>query len=330
MGGGISGLSAARRLRGHYDVTLYEADSRPGGLVKCDTVEGSLFHRTGGHVFNTKREDVAAWFWQCFNRDTEFVRALRRSVISLPSGQEVPYPIENHANIMRIEERAFVHSSFYYPRRGGSQFVADRLAEGTSVRCGHRVEHLERREGHWRVDGEDYGHVIFCGNLRDLPAMLHGTDAHLPYLAGIEALKAHGTTTAFCETERNPHSWIYLPDERHRSHRIICTGNFSPDNNAPGHFTSTVEFTGHVDEAEVRRQLALIPYSPRLLALNHAPYTYPVQNADTRAVVAALRGKLAEEHLHLLGRFAEWEYYNMDVAMGAAIDLEARHFTPHT
>lgn len=411
MGGGISGLSAARRLRGHYDVTLYEADSRPGGLVKCDTVEGSLFHRTGGHVFNTKREDVAAWFWQCFNRDTEFVRALRRSVISLPSGQEVPYPIENHAymlgeevaravvddladilrrgygepsdfaafllhrfgptlcrlyflpynnkvwqtdlgriplswlegklpmptaeeilhaNIMRIEERAFVHSSFYYPRRGGSQFVADRLAEGTSVRCGHRVEHLERREGHWCVDGEDYGHVIFCGNLRDLPAMLHGTDAHLPYLAGIEALKAHGTTTAFCETERNPHSWIYLPDERHRSHRIICTGNFSPDNNAPGHFTSTVEFTGRVDEAEVRRQLALIPYSPRLLALNHAPYTYPVQNADTRAVVTALRGKLAEEHLHLLGRFAEWEYYNMDVAMGAAIDLEARHFTPHT
>ena len=27
------------------------------------------------------------------------------------------------------------------------------------------------------------------------------------------------------------------------------------------------------------------------------------------------------EGLFLLGRFAEWEYYNMDVAMGAAMDL---------
>lgn len=407
VGGGISGLSVARRLRGRYAVTLYEADGRPGGLVKCDRVEGSLFHRTGGHVFNTRRADVAAWFWQCFDRDTEFVGALRQSVIALPSGQEVPYPIENHAyllgeetaravvadladiirrgygepenfadflvrrfgptlcrlyflpynnkvwqtaleriplswlegklpmptaeeilhaNIMRAEERSFVHSSFFYPRRGGSQFVADRLAEGTHLRRGHRVERLERRQGTWLVDGEEYGHVVFCGNLRELPAMLHGTDALLPYAADIEALAAHGTTTAFCEIERNPHSWIYLPDERHRSHRIICTGNFAPSNNAPDRFTATVEFTGRVDEDEVRRQLALVPYAPRLLALNHAPYTYPVQNAGTRAMVAHLRERLGAERLHLLGRFAEWEYYNMDVAMGAAIDLEARHF----
>jgi UDP-galactopyranose mutase len=28
--------------------------------------------------------------------------------------------------------------------------------------------------------------------------------------------------------------------------------------------------------------------------------------------------------MYLLGRFAEWEYYNMDAAVGAAIDLEKR------
>jgi len=28
--------------------------------------------------------------------------------------------------------------------------------------------------------------------------------------------------------------------------------------------------------------------------------------------------------LFLLGRFAEWEYYNMDAAMGAALDLNSR------
>lgn len=38
VGGGISGLAVARMLRDRYAVTLYEADARPGGLVKCDRV----------------------------------------------------------------------------------------------------------------------------------------------------------------------------------------------------------------------------------------------------------------------------------------------------
>jgi UDP-galactopyranose mutase len=33
---------------------------------------------------------------------------------------------------------------------------------------------------------------------------------------------------------------------------------------------------------------------------------------------------LEAEKCYLLGRFAEWEYYNMDVAIGAALDLAAR------
>lgn len=32
-------------------------------------------------------------------------------------------------NMKHIEERDFVHSSFYYPQTGGSQFLADTLAK---------------------------------------------------------------------------------------------------------------------------------------------------------------------------------------------------------
>lgn len=55
IGGGISGLSIARMLQKENDVVVYEKESRPGGLIKCSIVEGSLYHQTGGHVFNTKR-----------------------------------------------------------------------------------------------------------------------------------------------------------------------------------------------------------------------------------------------------------------------------------
>lgn len=58
IGAGISGLSIAQLLSGHNNVTIFEADSRPSGMVKCDRVNGHLFHRTGGHVFDLQNSVV--------------------------------------------------------------------------------------------------------------------------------------------------------------------------------------------------------------------------------------------------------------------------------
>ncbi|MBO5703731.1 MAG: FAD-dependent oxidoreductase [Bacteroidaceae bacterium] len=404
IGGGVSGLSAARILSAQHDVTVFEADACPGGMIKCDIVEGNLFHRTGGHVFNTKRADVAEWFWSRFNRDTEFTKALRQSVISLDGALEVPYPIENNvyrlpaevqqscisdflrmaregygapenfaeflrfrfgdtlyklyfepynnkvwrrdlrqiplswldgklpmptveeiiaANFSRAEERQFVHSSFFYPLKGGSQFIAERLAEGLNICYNSRVERIERTAEGWFVEGQMFDAVIFCGNLKQIPSLIAGVPMDA-YAEGIAALEAHGTTAVFCEIEKNPHSWIYLPDVRHESYRIICTGNFSATNNAPERFTATIEFTDSITREEIEDNLKRIPYNPRYLAHHYEPYTYPVQAAGTRSLVAHVKQHLEAEKCYLLGRFAEWEYYNMDVAIGAALDLAAR------
>ena len=68
IGAGMSGLAIANMLKdAGNDVIVFEKDSRPGGMMKCDIIKGCLFHRTGGHVFNTKREDVLEWFWKHFN-----------------------------------------------------------------------------------------------------------------------------------------------------------------------------------------------------------------------------------------------------------------------
>lgn len=72
IGAGISGLSMAHFLRNRYNVTVFEKDERPGGLIKCRRINGSLFHTCGGHVFNSKRQDVLDWFWSKFIREEEF------------------------------------------------------------------------------------------------------------------------------------------------------------------------------------------------------------------------------------------------------------------
>ncbi len=50
-------------------------------------------------------------------------------------------------------------------------------------------------------------------------------------------------------------------------------------------------------------------------------YTYPIQNAHTREMIRKLKTELASASFYFTGRFADWEYYNMDVAIGAAMDL---------
>lgn len=404
IGAGISGLSIAQMLKDNHDIVIFEADSRAGGIMKCDSIDGSLFHRTGGHVFNTKRQDVSDWFWKHFDKEKEFIKAQRNSAVSLDDGSMIPYPIENHAymlgeiklkaiiedwlsiakslnkepanfeeflrhrfgetlyelyfkpynykvwrrsltqvplswlegklpmptveemiynNINHVKEQSFVHSSFYYPLKGGSQFLANRLSEGLSIRYNTPVHHIGYDGKYWNINEETFDKIIFCGNIKQLPTLLEGEIDINNYKEPISELEFHGTTSVFCEISPNNYSWIYLPSCQHESHRIICSGNFSPNNNARrGMMTASIEFTDFISKEDILDNLNRIPYHPKYLTHHYEQYTYPIQNNSTREMITALKKNLQKENFYLLGRFAEWEYYNMDVAIGAALDLK--------
>lgn len=85
--------------------------------------------------------------------------------------------------------------------------------------------------------------------------------------------------------------------------------------------TATVEFTDSISHDEILRQLPRIPFSPRYITHHYNPCTYPIQHADTRSMITSLCERLAADNLYLTGRFALWEYFNMDVAMDSAIKL---------
>ncbi len=402
IGAGISGLSIAQMLKNGNEVIVLESDSRPGGMIKCDRVNSCLFHRTGGHVFNTKRQDVMAWFWSFFNQEEQFTKALRNSSVVMRDGTIIPYPIENHAylldkgigesivadlvniikkgtiepanfeeflkgrfgntlyelyfkpynwkvwrrdltkvplswlegklpmptaaeiiysNIYHVEERQFVHSSFFYPKEGGSQFLADTFAKGLDIRYNMNVDSIQKTNRGWIINGIEADRIVFCGNIKQLPEMINNSIEIYSFLNSINELEYHGTTSVFCEIDKNPYSWIYQPSMEHLSHRIICTGNFSESNNAEGKMTGTIEFTDEISKEEILEQLKKMPFSPKYLAHNYEKYTYPIQDKDTRSMIAALKQQLEPYGIYICGRFAEWEYANMDVCMGYAMDL---------
>ena len=273
IGAGISGLSVAQMLQERGEqISVYEKEDKPGGLIKCRRVNGSLFHTCGGHVFNSKRQDVLDWFWSKFVREKEFDKADRNSVVFMADGKAIPYPIENHVylfdeevqkqfyadldeidrikgvnasfmdyenfgdflrwrfgktlynlyfqpynekvwrrslpmpttkemrdnNANRVEEKSFVHSTFWYEKINGSQYIADKLAEGLDIHYGTNINCIQFVDGFWIVDGEKYDKVIFCGNIKDMIDMLEGVDLDM-YKQPIARLEYHGTTAVFCE-----------------------------------------------------------------------------------------------------------------------------------
>lgn len=404
IGGGVSGLTVAQLLKGKNVVTVFEKESTPGGLIRCKRVDGSLFHLCGGHVFNTKRQDVLDWFWVMFNREKDFVKSDRNSAISMDDGKFIPYPIENHIyklpsstqkeiisewleisksgdqtveqtnfeeflkgrfghtlyglyfmpynakvwrrdlrnvplswlkgklpmptveemlfnNISQVKEKEFVHSQFWYERENGSQFIADRLAKDIDVRYNYAVTSITKQpDGTFIVGDSRFDKIVFCGNIKDIPTILNEVDV-ARYADAIKHLQFHGTTAVFCEIESNPYSWVYMPSSLHEAHRVICTGNFSPNNNATGKMTATIEFTDEIDIETIKENLTRIPFKPHYLTHHYSPFTYPIQDGNTREMIHSLKHELESQHIYITGRFADWEYYNMDAAMGAAIDL---------
>lgn len=419
IGAGISGLSAAHFLKDKYSVTIFEKDNAPGGLIKCRRVNGSLFHTCGGHVFNSKYQDVLDWFWSMFDRESEFTKAERNSCVFMDKNgsslehEDIPYPIENHIylfdkqtqdafysdleeidevkgtdakftdyenfgdflrwrfgrtlyglyfqpynekvwrrdltmvpmswmegklpmpttqemrdnNANKLKEKAFVHSSFWYEKNNGSQHIADRLAEGLNIVYNADISSIEYVDGSWVIEGCKFDKVIFCGNIKDMVKAVKGVDMK-QYIQPVNDLEYHGTTAVFCEIDSNPYSWIYQPSSQHESHRIICTGNFAQSNNSEeipnDRITATIEFTDYISKDDIMNNLKKVPLNPRYIDHKYNQYTYPIQNKNTRIMIKGLKDTLAPYGFFFTGRFADWEYYNMDVAIRAAMNVSTQ------
>ncbi len=409
IGSGVSGLSIARMLSDNYEVQILERSDKTGGLIKCDRIDGNLFHRVGGHVFNSKDQTVLDWFWQHFDRDQEFLKATRNAKILL-GGKLIGYPLENYlhqlpehetraivdeliqmlinekdktekydnfkdflignfgenlyriyfgpynskiwhtdiskvplewldgklpmpqikeviiSNIVKKEESTMVHASFYYPKRDGSQFIVNRLSEHQNIKLSYTVSSISTAEnGLLSINNGNIltDIIVYCGDVRQLHNIIHIEDAELKNtLESVADLPSNGTSNVLCETDDNDISWLYLPEDQFKAHRIIYTGNFSNTNNeGSSRKTCVVEFSGKQDQETMLEELQKLPGNLKPLAFNYEPNSYIIQHKETRSKITNLKGQLAKYNIYLLGRFAEWEYYNMDKAIESAMEL---------
>lgn len=407
IGTGISGLSVANLLKdkGH-EIVLFEKQDRHGGLIKCDVIDTVLFHKVGGHVFNSKNQQVLDWFWSYFDKESEFVKVKRNAKI-LFQDKIIGYPIENYlyklnketvsciinelidlqkneskspfsysnfeeflknnfgntlyqiyfkpynnkiwktdlstipmdwlegklpmpnfkeiiiSNIVAEEEDQMVHSSFFYPKQGGSQFIVDRLSKNLDIRNNQKISSISKYNDKYTLNEETgFDKIIYCGDIRQLPDYMESLLADNVNIDNIHKLRSNGTSNLLCETDSNDISWLYIPEEFTDAHRIIYTGNFSDSNNG-NHTRKTcvVEFSGKVEYERMLEEIKKLPGNLTPITYNFEPNSYIVHDKGTKELINNIKSIFEKENIYLLGRFAEWEYYNMDKCIESAMAI---------
>ena len=230
-------------------------------------------------------------------------------------------------NILNLNKDSMPHSTFYYPKSFGSQFIVDRLSQDLTIitNCNiNTIEFTDSDKGIY-LNGERFEYLIYTGDVRDLiklPSIRNLLSSQNSSLTNIRQLESNGTTTVLCECDENPYSWVYLPSPDCRAHRIIMTGNFSQFNNstAPNKISCTVEFSGTISDEAVNNSIQALPFNTnRLGPINRAKNSYVIDNTDCRHHINKIQKELNKKNIWLCGRFAEWQYYNMDNCMLSAM-----------
>ena len=407
IGSGISGISLAKMVSSNKNnkVEIYEKESKIGGLIKCDIVNGNLFHKVGGHVFNSKNDIVLNWFWSFFNKDLEFISTDRNAKI-LMNDELIGYPIENYIyqlpaknanniinellekvnikngntenfekflinnfgnelyhlyfkpynekiwqtdlskiplewldgklpmpnlntilinNIIRSKEDNMVHSKFWYPKQGGSQFIIDRLSLGLNINTQNSISSINYINGELTLNNHIItDNIIYTGNVKNLLNIIEINDIDLmDNLNKLSDFVSNGTSNMLCETDETDLSWLYIPENKYKAHRIIYTGNFSPNNNSKSLLRKTcvVEFSGKHSIETMLSELNKLPGNLKYITSNYEEDSYVIQNSETRKIISDIKKILKKYNIYLHGRFAEWEYYNMDICIEKSMEL---------
>ena len=91
--------------------------------------------------------------------------------LPMPTTQEMR---DNNAN--KVEEKAFVHATFWYEKMDGSQYIADKLAKSLNIVYNADVTSIEKIGDKWIVCGQEFDKVVFCGNIKDMVKAVKGVD----------------------------------------------------------------------------------------------------------------------------------------------------------
>jgi protoporphyrinogen oxidase len=242
-----------------------------------------------------------------------------------PAWVEGKLPIPNKESFFKglisNEADKMPHSNFYYPNTNNQNTFIDALADGLNIICNYKVEEIQFNadKKKWAINNDkEYDLIISTLPLNVIPSLISGVKQHI--LDEAKKLKYNKVTTMLWETEGTERTWTYIPESYNFFHRYIHIGSFySPKQNY-----SITEVVGEKSYDEMVDNGKKDPFLKRPIAYHVSDHAYVVFDENYDSATTAIKNYLDEIGLYTLGRFGEWQYYNMDVCIKSSIDLSKR------
>jgi UDP-galactopyranose mutase len=292
--------------------------------------------------------NFAEWITDTFGHGIakHFMLPYNRRVWSVPPEEmhhhwiagRVPVPDfgEVVAGALRPGTRRFgPNAAFWYPVRGGIEELPRRLAaklEADRLRLGTEITRIDTGRRLVRTaSGECHPYERLLSSL-PLPAMARLIcDVPDDVMAAITRLRANTVVTVLVGVARaavHDAHWIYFPEAEFPFHRISFPMNFSPSLVPPGCSSILAEFSvAEAAELDGRdlvaetvqglRRAGILRDDDEVVAsatITLCP-AYVIYDHAHRAVVDRIHAWLESEGITPIGRFGEWEYFNMDQAI---------------
>ena len=169
LGGGLSGLALASRLR---DAEVLEAADRPGGLCRSVSFDGFTFDPHGSHILFSRDPRAMAFYQDLLG---ENVCRRRRNTKVFYKGRYVKYPFENGLGELPPEDNLACLLGYveaWSARRAGTAPPPANFRDWMYQRFGKGITEcylLPYNEKIWKTPAEDMGVDWVDGRVPDPP-----------------------------------------------------------------------------------------------------------------------------------------------------------------
>jgi protoporphyrinogen oxidase len=314
-----------------------------------------------GYIVNPRADDVpsnlAEWSYKTFGAGisekyfipyNEKIWNYPATKLGLEFVERIPKPPMEDVlkSSIGIATEGYLHQlNFYYPVNGGYESLVHAFATKVrgEIRTNWRVASVARDGERWRVtsaDGEErtYDTLVSTLPIHELMKVWDGAPDEVRALVATLRYNSLINVLIGCNEDRGyPYTALYVPEPELLFHRLSFPKAFSEHCVPAGWSSIMAEITTNagvdgawemtdeqlidrtIDELEMTGLIdrSTIVYRKAVRFL----YGYPVYDLEYRANVTAMRNAVAATGLHLLGRFAQFDYINSDVCIERAIAL---------
>ncbi|SHF34217.1 protoporphyrinogen/coproporphyrinogen oxidase [Dysgonomonas macrotermitis] len=210
------------------------------------------------------------------------------------------------------------HARFYYPKSNNQNTFLDALAKNLNIKYNYTVSSIEHNKdsNKWVINKKDEFDLII--NTTPLDKLIDCfSDAPADVQASAKSLRKNGVSNVLWKTQSTDKTWTYIPNKDYLFHRYIHIGSyFSPKENY-----SVSEVIGNHSFEEMAKAGQSDNFLIEPLAHSISEYAYVVFDENYDKSTKSVKDYLQNIGIYTLGRFGEWQYYNMDVCIKKAIDL---------